>query len=95
MDTEMSDVTLFKYKGILRLATWAELLAHINCHFQLIKSKKNTVWIKIHAIQLHFHFKTALQASVCYALCLEKMLIYHAKSIYFLSNLGDYLYETY
>lgn len=56
----MSDATLFKYKGILRLATWAELLAHINCHFQWIKSKKNTVGIKIHAVQLHFHFKTTL-----------------------------------
>lgn len=74
MDTEMSDVILFKYKGILRLAARAELLAHINCHFQWIKSKKNTVWIKIHGIQLHFHFKTALQASVFYALCLEKTL---------------------
>lgn len=75
MDTEMSDVTLFKYKGILSLATWAELLTHINCHFQWIKSKKNTVWIKIHAIQLHFHFKTTLGASVFHALCLEIMLI--------------------
>lgn len=71
----MSDVTLFEYKGVLRLATSAELLAHINCHFQWIKSKKNTLWIKIHVIQLHFHFKTTLGASVFYALCLETMLI--------------------
>lgn len=56
----MSDATLFKYKGILRLVTWAELLVHINLHFQCIKSKKNTVWIKIHAVQLHFYFKTNL-----------------------------------
>jgi len=75
MDTEMSDATLFKYKGILRLVTWAELLAHINFHFQWIKSKKYTVWIKIHAIQLLFHFKTNVGASVFHALCLETMLI--------------------
>lgn len=71
----MSDVTLFKYKGILRLATWAELPVHINCQFQWIKSKKNTVLIYIYAIQLHFHFKTTQGASVFHALCLETMLI--------------------
>lgn len=75
MDTEMSDVTLFKHKGVLRLVTWAELLVHINCQFQWIKNKKNTVWINIYAIQLHFHFKTTLGASVFHALCLETMLI--------------------